>query len=171
MTGYVEQLPRLDIRQLAREQRLRRSATELSAATGIIATLSDGREIHLELERRQRGQFGGMRHYFRCPQCSGRCEILYVTPRRAACRKCLRLRHLSQRCSGTSRSTQRVVVLLRKLGGTGQSTNDPIPPKPKRMHWTTYNRKVARLEAATERHEDLADARLLWFVRKLQARC
>ena len=150
MTGYVEQLPRLDIRQLARELRLRHSATEISAATGIIATLIDGREFHLELERRQRNQFGGVRHYFQCPDCSGRCEILYFTPRRAACRKCLRLRHLSQRCSGTSRSTQRVVVLLRKLGGTGQSTNDPIPPKPKRMHRTATQQRNCRALGVAE---------------------
>ena len=164
MTGYVEKLPGLDIRQLAREQRLNRSAT------GIIATLSDGREFHLELELRQRGQMGGVRHYFRCPHCSGRCEILYVTPRCIACRKCLRLRHLSQSCSGIYRSTQRVVTVLRKLGGVGHSTDEPIPPKPKRMHWTTYNKKIARLEAATERHEYLTDVRLIWFVGKLQAR-
>ena len=164
MTGYVEKLPGLDIRQLARELRLNRSVT------GMIATLSDGREFHLELEPRQRGQMGGVRHYFRCPHCFGRCEILYFTPRRIACRKCLRLRHLSQRCSGICRSKQRVVTLLRKLGGVGHSTDEPVPPKPKRMHWTTYNWKSARLEAATERHRDLTDARLLWFVSKLQAR-
>lgn len=39
--------------------------------------------------------YGGVRHWFACPCCGGRCAILYMG-QRVACRKCYRLKYPSQ---------------------------------------------------------------------------
>ena len=44
----------------------------------------------------------GVRHYFRCPACSRRCEALYYLLGRLACRKCQRLGYMSQKHRSTS---------------------------------------------------------------------
>jgi hypothetical protein len=48
--------------------------------------------VYLEATRTY---FGGRRLWFRCPRCEGRCRVLYGTWR-IACRRCHRLRYLSQ---------------------------------------------------------------------------
>src|SRR5262252_3890219 len=58
--------------------------------------------VYLEATRMY---FGGRRLWFRCPRCDGRCRVLYGTWR-IACRRCHRLRYLSQRETKEDRATR-----------------------------------------------------------------
>jgi hypothetical protein len=44
--------------------------------------------------------------------------------------------------------------LHRALGGDGEALGQDAPDKPKGMHWRTYERKVARWQAAEERADE-----------------
>ena len=80
--------------------------------------------------------FGGRRLWFRCPRCDGRCRVLFGTWR-IACRRCHRLRFASQRetPSGCSKLLS---------GRIPRVTHNELPPKPKGMHWCTYDRLAER---------------------------
>lgn len=82
--------------------------------------------------------FSGQRTWFECPSCRRRCRILYGGSY-FRCRRCHTLKYESQYESSWSRAMSQSHALRQKLGYQG-SLDDPFPPKPKRMHWTTYRR-------------------------------
>jgi hypothetical protein len=81
---------------------------------------------------------GGERLWFGCPHCSRRCVILYGG-RRFLCRRCVGAPYGSQNEGARDRLLRRAQAIRMRLGGSA-ATIDPFPPKPKGMHWTTYNR-------------------------------
>ena len=83
---------------------------------------------------------GGQRVWWRCPVvgCGRRVAVLFGG-RVFACRQCNRLTYRSQREADDSRATRRADAIRRRLGwvpgimhGNG--------PKPKGMHWRTFER-------------------------------
>jgi len=92
-----------------------------------------------------RAPFGGQRLWFRCPRCDGRCRVLYGT-RRIACRRCHRLRYLSQRETKEDRATRAMLKIVRRLNPDDPDPCNDLPEKPRGMHWTTYDRLVERYE-------------------------
>jgi hypothetical protein len=106
--------------------------------------------------------FGGQRRWFLCPGCDRRCRILYGGAR-FFCRKCYRLSYRSQSEDSAQRAISRTQATRRRLGGS-ESIDDYFPPKPKGMHWKTYNRLVEADEEAARR----ADAKLMGFFARLQ---
>jgi hypothetical protein len=97
---------------------------------------------------------GGARVWFLCPHCDRRAAILYGSP--FACRTCRGLAYESQRETVRARRIRRAVLLRRSLGGSG-SLLEPIPPRPKGMHLSTYWRAQARC-AVAERQSIAASA-------------
>ena len=89
---------------------------------------------------------GGSRPWFRCG-CGNRAAILYGSPHtggsRFACRECKRLAYPSQREDPRHRPITMASRIRQQLGGS-PSLAQPFPPKPKGMHWTTYERRRAR---------------------------
>lgn len=85
-------------------------------------------------------RFGGSRVWCRCPAkgCGRRVAVLYGG-RIFACRHCHDLAYRSQRERDYDRALTRAQNLHTRLGGTG-SMMEEFPPKPKRMHWRTYER-------------------------------
>ena len=92
--------------------------------------------------------YGGTRTWWRCPCCSRRVAILYIgkTP---ACRHCYRLAYRCERESVDSRATRQADKLRDRLGwipgilhGNG--------PKPKGMHWRTFERLQAKHDALVQ---------------------
>lgn len=65
------------------------------------------------------------------------------------CRQCHGLRYSSQYLNALER-IQKCRWGLRHRLGSAQSLEDPLPPKPKGMHWVTYRRLVERDEALAE---------------------
>ena len=87
--------------------------------------------------------FGGRRLWFRCPRCEGRCRVLYGTWR-IACRRCHRLRYLSQRETRSGRANLGMMKVVKRLDP--EATCNALPPKPKCMHWSTYDRLAERYD-------------------------
>ena len=109
-----------------------------------------------------RPPFGGLRWWFVCPRLNRRVRRLYLPlgGRHFRSRRAYRLRYSSQRETVHDRAMRRARKLCLRLGG--DPADDSYPDKPKRMHWTTYNRMMDELVRA----DGIADERLL----KLAAR-
>ena len=88
--------------------------------------------------------YGGSRPWFLCPEigCGRRVAILYVGST-LACRRCGQLGYDSHRDSGWRRSINQARAARMKLGGSANLT-EPLPERPKGMHWRTYGRLYAR---------------------------
>lgn len=93
-------------------------------------------------------RFGGERPWWLCPGCSRRVIKLYGCAGRYRCRHCHRLSYRTQREKPVDRMQTRANKLRNKLGG--QPGVDMIPPKPKGMHWRTYERYYAEIIAADD---------------------
>lgn len=93
--------------------------------------------------------YGGRRHWFACPNCRRHCRILYGGPQ-FRCRCCRGLRYESQYEPHFSRATSQAHKLRERMGHIG-SLDDPFPPKPKGMHWSTYRRLEAKDENLRDR--------------------
>jgi hypothetical protein len=106
-------------------------------------------------------QLGGQRQWFRCPKCQRRCRILYGGGR-FYCRKCYRLKYNSQSEDSAQRAVTRAQATRKRLGGF-EGIDYPFPPKPKGMHWKTYNRLAEADDEAGQRW----DAMFLEFAAKL----
>lgn len=90
--------------------------------------------------------FGGQRPYFLCPRCRAKIEKLYGLAR-FLCRSCNNLTYMCQRESASDRTLRKDWKLRAKLGGE-PGMNNPIPDKPKGMHWSTYECVVAEISKA-----------------------
>jgi hypothetical protein len=88
-------------------------------------------------------QFGGRRQWFLCLKCGRRCRILYGGSR-FRCRRCYRLSYCSQAETRADRATRGMFKIVKRLDPE-EDCND-LPPKPKGMHWRTYERLVDRYE-------------------------
>lgn len=88
--------------------------------------------------------FGGRRWWFLCPfdECGRRVSKLHLPPgaRYFSCRHCHDLTYESTRQNDLSdRIDRRLWAILHELKSKN-SILDPLPNKPKGMHWTTYSR-------------------------------
>lgn len=106
--------------------------------------------------------FGGQRRWFLCPRCDGRCRILYGGAK-FFCRKCYRLQYRSQSEDFAQRAITRAQSVRKRLGGF-EGIDDPFPPKPKGMHWKTYNRLQEQDELAAR----MWDAMMMGFMARLR---
>jgi hypothetical protein len=98
--------------------------------------------------------YGGSRSWFLCPCCRHRVAKLYLAghPATFACRRCHDLTYVTRQEGPKFRGLSRANRLRARLGGQPGMDN-PIPPKPARMHRRTYSRTVEAirtLEAAVE---------------------
>ncbi|MCP5361149.1 MAG: hypothetical protein H6908_00700 [Hyphomicrobiales bacterium] len=101
--------------------------------------------------------YGGERWWFQCPHCRQRVGVLYLGAERFACRTCYGLAYQSTRETPSMRYLRRARTLHKRLGGDGDV--DWLP-KPKGMHWHTYERLLAEMEA----YEDASFAGLAQWV-------
>jgi hypothetical protein len=102
--------------------------------------------------------YGGQRWCFLCPgACSGepcnRIALKLYLPRHGhyfACRRCYNLCYRTQQQNARKRALTRAQAIRRRLGGSG-SIHEPIPRKPPRMRWRTYEQLCEKVDDA-ERH-------------------
>lgn len=94
--------------------------------------------------------YGGTRAWWLCPCCGRRVALLYIG-KLPACRHCYRLAYRSEREASHYRAARRADTIRHRLGwkpgflsGSG--------PKPKGMHWRTFE----RLRAEHDAHADAA---------------
>jgi len=95
--------------------------------------------------------YGGKRPWFVCPHCGSRRGKLYLNNKYFLCRFCHNLAYRSQRNEPIYTLRNKARRIYEKLGVNGF---DDIKPKPKGMHWKTYNMlwdEVERLEELESR--------------------
>jgi hypothetical protein len=97
-----------------------------------------------------RGMAGGARPWWGCPACGGRVRILYNCAG-WRCRTCAGLAYPSQLQDVAQRAGTRAQKLRVRLGGAAAGFLTDVPPRPPRMHQTTYNRLVRALVEAETR--------------------
>jgi len=99
---------------------------------------------------------GGVRWWFICPArgCGRRVGKLLKAPggKYFFCRRCLGIGYQSQRQDRFFRAVGRAQRIRVGLGGS-TCLYERFPEKPKRMHWTTYERLRRKVEVA----QDLCD--------------
>lgn len=125
------QLPREDIRSLARFQRLHPDIS--TVPVGII-------DVGLDW---QACRFGGFRPWFLCPGCGRRCALLYLWREQPKCARCYGLTYPSQALDKFDRSWLRTRKLEARIGALDFRTR--VPFKPRGMHWDTFEETIARL--------------------------
>ena len=114
----------------------------------------------------------GRRWFLVCPRCGRRRARLYL-PRADwpafQCRVCARLAYHSQRLAPNDRLFHRARVLTRRLGADFDATAG-YPPKPPRMHWRTYERRLDQLEAVEHQRSALFCAAVAGLLRRIDRR-
>ncbi len=91
--------------------------------------------------------FAGQSWRFCCPGCARRVADLYPGGDFFRCRKCCGLLYRSQRETRQARGLKKSVRIRQQLGGTGEY-GEPVPERPKGMHWRTYQRLLEQLAEA-----------------------
>ena len=129
--------------------RLRYAIQHRSAATGF-------QDYTVALEAAP-CRFGGWRWWWVCPAIWRRCAVLYLPNggNRFLSRGAYRLAYRSQREDALGRAHLRLARIHKRLGGDYRCASDPLPPKPPRMRWATYERLAERREAADETFDRL----------------
>jgi hypothetical protein len=136
-----------------------RGGRECGSISYIVDTLDDDNP-HLTLDYTNNGEpmkyrvyllkstpnYGGSRWWFKCPAigCGRRVGVLYGG-RVFICRKCRDIAYESQNERGYNRALSKAQKIHKKLGGSG-CTMDYVP-KPKGMHWKTYNRLMHQMQS------------------------
>ena len=96
-------------------------------------------------------RYGGQRPWFRCPGsprdggCGRRCALLFWHKGFFACRSCHGLRYASQYERRDLLALRRAKQIHRQLGGDGYLLG-PVPPRPRYMHRSTYERLLERIQ-------------------------
>lgn len=96
--------------------------------------------------------FGGRRWWFLCPVTGSRAAVLHMPAGRTrfASQAAIRGSYRTQRISPRDRTMELAQDIRMGMGASG-NLFDAFPPKPPRMHWSTYERKRERAEIARER--------------------
>lgn len=163
----AESLRRLDLRHLSSDRVLRAQAVTTvtwscrGQVAGRIGVIRQGDGMRLMYRTRTGAgawqdvdetvplswtatRFGGHRPWFCCPRCGRRCRVLYGGVR-FRCRSCHNVRYASQSETKADRATRAMFKIVRRLDPTADCNF--LPPKPKGMHWRTYERLAQRYDA------------------------
>jgi hypothetical protein len=172
--GFVESCLSIDVRAWQREGRLEpnqsfslcwRKSEAVADFTVNVGERGDVLVLTYEIWRpdRPRGQhwepiqlrvgltftpcnYGKQRPWFLCPmpECGRRVANLYLDGLYFGCRDCHSLKYMSQRMNRPQRASHRIQRIRARLFGLTK----PLPEKPSRMHWATYQRLMERASQA-----------------------
>ena len=106
--------------------------------------------------------YGGRRAWLVCPSCEGRKRVLWGRTY-YRCARCWGMTYDSQYEDRASRLLERAQRIKIKLGGEA-SCIVPFPPKPKGMHWRTYNAHRSEFDDVYHRANLEAHARFGQFL-------
>jgi hypothetical protein len=102
-------------------------------------------------------RFGGVRHWFRCPSCERRCELLYLRFSRFACRHCNRVAYTSQSGCALDRLTHKFHKLRKR-------TESGRPKGMQRKTWERLCGEVWQLESDVDTMFAMRAVRLFGLV-------
>ena len=180
----TDMVPAIDIRQLQRRRELMPGKRTLQTWTrgGVIAA-----QVELDIQHSQLGiryfllsrsserepvecvvpiastpcNYGGVRRWFRCPDCGKRVAVIYVQRRSCSCRQCNYLVYRSQRERAGERARDRVQKIRVRLGGSANLL-EPFPAKPKWMRWRTYQNLETKALKEQARNLELLSSIRTW---------
>jgi hypothetical protein len=115
-------------------------------------------------------RFGGRQWYFKCPQTHRHCSVLWKPP--GATRFCSRqtwrrqVAYASQFATPVDRAHRGQAKIKSRLIGNRDPDEWDLPPKPKWMRWSTYNRYVHRFDS----YEDILDQHTIGVAARLMSR-
>lgn len=130
------------------------------------ATDESGQPVPVEVTvpmARSACRFGGHRHYWLCPRCWRRCEVLASGGRGFACRRCLRLRYACQGLAPVDRLQARADKIAARLEGDGE-----FLLKPKWMRWRTFHRLAEQAQAFDVEADALFEQRCIRLVARIR---
>ena len=118
--------------------------------------------------RRTPCRFGGFRWWWICPRTGHPATKLYLPPgaKTFASRRAYRMAYRSERGGPMDRSHTRQARIFEKLGGEYRFFEDPPPDRPKGMHHRTYERLLAELRGAEQRHDAIYAIGVLRLLKK-----
>jgi len=100
--------------------------------------------------------YGGARPWWSCPQCDRRCAIVYARGMWPfMCRLCADLTYETAQSDAFTRA---ITKTNKRRARLGWEPGEPFPPKPKGMHWRTFERLVAECSEATRVENAAFDA-------------
>lgn len=105
--------------------------------------------------------FGGQRAWFVCSKlgCGKRVAVLHAAIKGFRCRHCSHLAYKSQLEQPYDRLLRQARRARHRVGGDNNILA-PLPPKPKGMHWRTYDRLASHEMALLERVSTASRKRL-----------
>ena len=106
---------------------------EFTVGGDVLLLAASNQTIHFDITK---CNYGGVRHWFKCPQCNRRTLKLFYQRNVFLCRQCHNLTYASQNQMEIDRLLWRLVKIRRSLGYQGIA--EPILKKPKCMHWKTF---------------------------------
>ena len=188
----LEEVHRLDVRWLKRQGYLQPGVIapvtwhREGRDSGSITLLCDGTALTLSYRHRvQSGdwqemtqpvaldwtpcRYGGERPWLLCPGCSRRVAVLALYRACFWCRHCHRLPYASEQEGLIDRLWRQI----RKLGQSVGATPDESPwmwRKPKRMHWDTFEQKVARAQELEMLRDTAMSIRIEAFLQQMEGR-
>ena len=142
---------KLDINKLIGRGKKQPRSKMRTSARGWMRVQSGSLDQTIELVSLAR-HYGGRQWYFTCPQTGRRASVLWKPPGAQffASRQHWgpRVAYGCQFQSPYRRAWSGAEAILRRLVGRNYSEwSGELPPKPKGMHWRTYEREIARIEA------------------------
>jgi hypothetical protein len=148
---------KLDINALRRSGAMAKDMGGATAGTLSVRYPEIGFEQEIRFTSRPR-HYGGRQFFFQCPTTGRRCYVLWKPP--GATRFCSRqawgrhrVGYATQFDETTARAHRAKAKICRQLGAANPWEDD-FPPKPKRMHWKTYERWRERYELQEKRLDD-----------------
>lgn len=112
--------------------------------------------------------YGGRRTWFQCPGCCSRVGKITLSDKMFVCRNCGKLAYQSQRENTQHRLSSKAQILRKRLGGS-LGALDPIPWKPKGMHWKTYRKIRGQIDIYEFAMMGSISASMSAFVKKFSA--
>ena len=121
------------------------------------------------LARGKATQFGGVRWWLLCYTCRKcRDQLFMVDERFWRCRVCLGLKYLSQRLDPVDRLQYRGAKIMKRVGGDGTwLPGQRAWPKPKGMHWSTFERHQRELQSVDALRDSAFVSRNAYFFSRL----
>jgi hypothetical protein len=117
--------------------------------------------------QKSRPNFGGVKWWFTCPlRCGRRVRKLFLPPgaKYFGCRNCYRLTYYSRNQDTHQRAWAPVRRIYKRLGSDECGTF--IPPKPKGMWTRTYERLLAKAEAAHDYKDRMPSPAIYRFLQR-----
>lgn len=106
----------------------------------------DGEGYHYEIRITRTGcNLGGNRTWFHCPLCNTRVAILYLRGQ-TACRRCWQAVYPVQSEDIQLRAWRRANKIRSRLGGGYPGISPYFLPRPKGMHWQTFENMVRKID-------------------------